>query len=89
MRFIEKYVLLLNGILKLHTVFLKMQFKIYSVLSVTFLFSQEQAFRRVKNGEKPGFPQFKRKDVKESFSIRRSDLFGVFGRKLRISRLKT
>ncbi len=46
-------------------------------------------FRRIKNGEKPGFPQFKRKDVKESFSIRRSDLFGVFGRKLRISRLKT
>ena len=32
--FIEKYVLLLNGILKLRTAFLKMQFKIYSVLSV-------------------------------------------------------
>jgi predicted site-specific integrase-resolvase len=30
MRFIEKYVLLLNGILKLRTAFLKMQFKIYS-----------------------------------------------------------
>ncbi|GEM_PF-4107053 len=46
-------------------------------------------FRRIKNGEKPGFPKFKRKDVKGSFSARRTDLLGVFSRKLRISRLKT
>ncbi len=46
-------------------------------------------FRRVRNGEKPGFPKFKKRGVKESFSLRRADLFGVFGRSLRISRLKT
>jgi len=46
-------------------------------------------FRRVRNGEKPGFPKFKKRGVKESFSLRNAALFGVFGRSLRISRLKT
>ena len=48
-------------------------------------------FRRVKKkkkGEKPGFPKFKSKDVKESFSIRTPQKFGVFGNRLRIEKLK-
>ncbi len=44
-------------------------------------------FRRVKKKEKPGFPKFKAKDVKESFSIRTPQKFGVFGNRLRIEKL--
>jgi len=49
-------------------------------------------FRRVKKkkkGEKPGFPKFKSKDIKESFSIRTPQKFGVFGNRLRIEKLKS
>jgi putative transposase len=49
-------------------------------------------FRRVKKGkkgEKLGFPKFKSKDVKESFSIRTPQKFGVFGNWLRIEKLKS
>jgi len=46
-------------------------------------------FRRVRLGQKPGFPKFKAKDIHESFSLRSPTRFGVFGRSLRIEKLKT
>jgi len=46
-------------------------------------------FRRVKLGQKVGFPKYKSKDVRESFSIRTPQKFGVFGMRLRIEKLKT
>jgi putative transposase len=46
-------------------------------------------FRRVKNGGKPGFPKFKKKDVNDSFALREKTKFAVNGRKLRIEKLKT
>jgi putative transposase len=46
-------------------------------------------FRRVKHGEKPGFPRFKKKDVNDSFALREKTNFEVKGRKLRIEKLKT
>ena len=46
-------------------------------------------FRRVKKKEKAGFPVFKKKDVRESFALRESEKFSVFGRELRIEKLKT
>jgi putative transposase len=46
-------------------------------------------FRRVKLGQKPGFPQFKKKDVNDSFAMRESPKFDVVGRTLRIEKLKT
>jgi len=44
-------------------------------------------FRRCKNGEKPGFPKFKKKGVNDSFALRESPKFGIDGRKLRIEKL--
>ncbi len=47
-------------------------------------------FRRVKAKAKaPGYPQFKKKDVKDSFALRESSKFDVDGRELRIEKLKT
>ena len=46
-------------------------------------------FRRVNNGEKPGFPQFKKKGVSDSFALREKPKFDVDGRWLRIEKLKT
>jgi len=46
-------------------------------------------FRRVRLGKNPGFPKFKAKDIRESFSLRSPTRFGVFGRSLRIEKLKT
>jgi putative transposase len=46
-------------------------------------------FRRVKNGEKPGYPQPKKKGIKDSFAIRESEKFEVVNKKLRIEKLKT
>ncbi|WP_245709322.1 RNA-guided endonuclease InsQ/TnpB family protein [Allochromatium warmingii] len=47
-------------------------------------------FRRVKaKAKKPGYPQFKKKDVNDSFALREPTKFAVTGRQLRIERLKT
>lgn len=46
-------------------------------------------FRRVKNGEKSGYPQFKKKDVNDAFALREEAKFDVEGRELRIEKLKT
>lgn len=46
-------------------------------------------FRRVKNGEKPGFPRFKKRGVNDSFALREAIKFDVEGRWLRIEKLKT
>lgn len=44
-------------------------------------------FRRVKRGQKPGFPRFKKKGVGDSFALRESTKFDVAGRTLKIERL--
>src|SRR4030042_4577278 len=46
-------------------------------------------FRRVKNGSKPGFPKFKKKNINDSFSIREQLKFDIRGRWIRIEKLKT
>lgn len=47
-------------------------------------------FRRVKaKAKKPGFPKFKKKDVRDSFSLRESTKFDVEGRELRLEKLKS
>ena len=46
-------------------------------------------FRRVKAGDKPGFPRFKRKGVKDSFALREKEKFTVEGNLLRLEKLKT
>jgi putative transposase len=46
-------------------------------------------FRRVKNGEKPGYPKPKKKYVRESFAIRDAAKFDVKNKTLRIEKLKT
>lgn len=46
-------------------------------------------FANLKAGKKPGFPGFKRKDLRDSFSLREAPKFSVIGRKLRIDKLKT
>lgn len=46
-------------------------------------------FRRVKLGQNPGFPQFKKKGLNDSFALREAPKFAVVGRTLRIERLKT
>ncbi len=46
-------------------------------------------FRRVKLGQKPGYPTFKKKGVGDSFALRESAKFDVQGRTLRIERLPT
>lgn len=44
-------------------------------------------FRRVKLGQKPGYPRFKRKDVNDSFAMREQPKFSVDGRLLRIEKM--
>jgi len=44
-------------------------------------------FRRVKNGEKPGYPVFKHKGDGDSFALRESEKFSVDGRTLKIEKL--
>lgn len=44
-------------------------------------------FRRVKLGQKPGYPRFKRKGVNDSFAMRETPKFSVDGRLLRIEKL--
>ena len=46
-------------------------------------------FRRVKSGQKPGYPRFKKKGQSDSFAMRESTKFDVDGRTLRIEKLKT
>ncbi|PSU63250.1 RNA-guided endonuclease InsQ/TnpB family protein [Photobacterium phosphoreum] len=46
-------------------------------------------FRRIKNGEKAGYPKFKRKGQHDSFALREKPKFDVDGRTLRIEKLKT
>jgi putative transposase len=46
-------------------------------------------FRRVKLGQKPGYPRFKKKGISDSFSIREVKKFRVEGRWLRIEKLGT
>lgn len=46
-------------------------------------------FRRIKAGQKPGFPRFKRKDINDSFALREPAKFDVKGRSLHIEKLKT
>ncbi|NCA71876.1 MAG: transposase [Sphingobacteriia bacterium] len=46
-------------------------------------------FRRVKLGQKPGFPTFKKKGTGDSFALREKPKFDVEGRELRIEKLKT
>jgi len=46
-------------------------------------------FRRVKLGQKPGFPTFKKKGIGDSFALREKPKFDVEGRELRIEKLKT
>ena len=46
-------------------------------------------FRRIKLKQKAGFPRFKKKDVKDSFSLREAVKFNVDGRLLRIEKLPT
>ncbi|MGO0306070.1 RNA-guided endonuclease InsQ/TnpB family protein [Endozoicomonas acroporae] len=46
-------------------------------------------FRRVKNGNKAGYPRFKKRGLNDSFSLREKPKFGVHGRTLRIEKLKT
>jgi len=46
-------------------------------------------FKSVKQGKKPAYPKFKKKGVKDSFSIREKEKFSIEGRKLRIERLGT
>jgi putative transposase len=45
-------------------------------------------FRRVKTGEKPGYPRFKKRGINDSFALRESVKFDVEGRWLRIEKLK-
>jgi putative transposase len=46
-------------------------------------------FRRVKAGQKPGFPRFKKKGLRDSFSLREQVKFDVDRHSLRIEKLKT
>ena len=46
-------------------------------------------FRRVKKGEKPGYPRFKKRALHDSFALREKPKFDVEGRTLRIEKLKT
>lgn len=46
-------------------------------------------FRRVKGGQKPGFPVFKKKGIGDSFALREKPKFSVDDRELRIEKLKT
>jgi putative transposase len=46
-------------------------------------------FRRLKLGQKPGFPRFKKRGIRDSFALRETVKFDVDGRSLRIEKLKT
>lgn len=41
-------------------------------------------FAHIKARKKPGFPRFKKKDIKDSFALRERTKFDVVGRKLRL-----
>ncbi len=46
-------------------------------------------FRRVKEGENPGYPKFRKRGQNDSFALRETPKFDVENRTLRIERLKT
>ena len=46
-------------------------------------------FRRVKAGQTPGFPRFKKRGTNDSFALREAIKFDVDGHWLRIEKLKT
>lgn len=46
-------------------------------------------FRRIKAGQKAGYPRFKKRGINDSFSLREKPKFDVVGRTLRIEKLKT
>ena len=46
-------------------------------------------FRRVKLGQKPGFPTFKKKGIADTFALREAAKFDIAGRTLRIERLNS
>jgi putative transposase len=46
-------------------------------------------FVNCKAGKKPGFPRFKKKDIKDSFALRERTKFDIVGRKLRLEKLRT
>lgn len=46
-------------------------------------------FRRLKKGEKSGYPRFKKRGVHDSFALREKPKFNVDGRTLRIEKLNT
>lgn len=46
-------------------------------------------FRRLKRGQKPGYPTFKKKGQRDSFALREAAKFEVEGRTLRIEKLPT
>lgn len=46
-------------------------------------------FRRVKKGDKAGYPKFKKRGLHDSFALREKPKFDVEGRTLRIEKLKT
>lgn len=49
----------------------------------------QKFFKNVKTGKKPGFPRFKKKGGRDSFSIRESQKFDVVGKSLRVEKLKS
>lgn len=46
-------------------------------------------FRRCKNGEKPGYPRFKKRNKNDSFALREAEKFDVENRMLRIEKLSS
>jgi len=46
-------------------------------------------FKNVKAKKKPGFPKFKKKGVRDSFSVREQEKFSICGHELRIEKLRT
>lgn len=76
---------------------LKVDFEFYkevsSVVTRNTVYDLDNAFkhffRRVKAGQKPGYPTFKRLGVKDGFAIRDRPKFNIQGRTLKIEKLKT
>ena len=77
---------------------LRVQFPWYSEVSIRVTRNAiddldrayQHFFRRVKaKAKKPGYPQFKKKDIDDSFAMREPSKFDVDGRELRIEKLKT
>ena len=48
-----------------------------------------QFFRRVKKGDKAGYPKFKKRGLHDSFALREKPKFDIEGRSLHIEKLKT